>query len=244
MEAYLSLGEQERKNAAARLTARLVDEQAARDADPLSVFSDDPSTSRHTRLALQSIAAGETYPSYLRRHTPHEGDPNYSTDCSTEEAMAAYHWYDQWCQVAVQTLVEARGSLPLEDLYSFSNEADFDYVAGRSVNFRLSVYGKNVELPDNWRKQPVSSLQARKKVGKKVRRVRMQLRTMYLFLTTAAVNLRRAAVSGIGIFAGAVIGAEEVEITIIPLLIGAGGLHFYSRSIPNIQRRRRKKRKR
>jgi len=96
------------------------------------------------------------------------------------------------------------------------------------VNFRLSVIGKGIHIPKMWREHPVGSIQARKTIKKRLYRIQMQLRTMYLFSDTAAVNLRRGRVSGLGIFSGAMVGGGGVvEFTVVPLIIGTGGWNIY-----------------
>ncbi|MGD9979713.1 MAG: hypothetical protein AB7H66_11385 [Hyphomonadaceae bacterium] len=135
--------------------------------------------------------------------------------------------YDLWCQTLAQVLAEARGVTPLEDLFRFETEEEFDGVAGRLVTFRLSVHGKDIHLPREWNEHPTGSLQARTKKDGRVYRVRMQLRTIYIFSDTAVMNLSRGRVSGLGIFQGAVINDEETEITVVPLLIGTGGWNLY-----------------
>jgi hypothetical protein len=61
----------------------------------------------------------------------------------------------------------------------------------------------------------------------------MRVRTMYLFSDTAATILRRGRISGIGILNRAVAtGQREIELTIAPLLIGAGGWNLHPEGYP------------
>jgi hypothetical protein len=230
LEAYRSLSREERTTAVGRLRAHLRKEQEVEERDPIFSPGSVPAIDRSTELALRSVELGEPYPSYLGKFSPHEADPNYSRDCSTQEAMGAYHLYDLWCQVICQALAEARGSIPIEDIFKFSDQDDFDYLAGRLVNFKLTIYGKGIHLPGYWKKFPVGSLQSRQKIQKRLYRVRMQIRTMYLFSDTAAISLARGRVSGIGILNGVIVEEDpnEFEIAIVPLLIGSGGPNLWN----------------
>jgi hypothetical protein len=212
LEAYRSLSDFERRSAIERIKDRLHAEQGPKTNDQLFGLNAVPQIDGPTLEALKSVYAGEMRPGYLGTFKPHPADPNYSIDCSTQEAMLAYHRYDLWCQIMAQTLAEARGTIPVEDLFQFETEEDLDNFVGSLVNFQLSIRGKGIEIPSRWKECPVGSVEARLKGENRIYRVRMQLRTMYLFSDTAAINLRRGRISGIGIFNGAFINnAGEVE---------------------------------
>ena len=194
--AYLSLSAEERKAAVERVRERLVDEQPSKSADPFFGFNEVPAQNGATFEALQSVYRGEQQPTYLGKFKPHPADPNYSTDCSTQDAMMAYHKYDLWCQIVAQTLAEARGTIPVEDMFAFRAEEDFDPFMGKLMTFQLSILSKqDIHIPSEWEQHSVGSIQARVTRGDTLFRVRMQLRTMYLFSDTAAINLRRSRVS-------------------------------------------------
>lgn len=234
-EILMQLEPTRRKNACRRLVERLAVEQPVKEhADSwLGGGNATPKTDDWTNASLVSIARGEAYPGYLGRYDPHPADPDYSRDCSTQEAMSAYHLYDLWCQVAGQVLAEAHGAMPLEDLYAYNNEDEFDAFSGQLVSFKLTVWGKNIHIPAYWNEYPTGRLTARKKLNGKVYRIRMTLRTMYLFSDTAAVNLERARISGLGIFNGATEDENgDIEITVTPLLIGYGGWNLYPEGFP------------
>jgi len=229
LEAYTSLTHLERTDAVRRIESHLRNEQPAKGADGLFSFAGAvPQTDTATLEALRSVAKGEMYPSYLGRVEPHPADPSYSTDMSTQDAMVAYHKYDLWCQVVAQTLAEARGTIPIEDLFKFDTEKEISALAARLVSFDLPFYGKQLLPPRAWKRQPVGSLQAPIKVGQRVFRVKMQVRNMYLFSDTASVNLRqRSRAAGLGILVGAnKHKTSEIELMVVPLLIGSGGLNF------------------
>jgi len=228
LEAYLNLSDAERGEAANNIRARLIPEQNKKDADKLFGMNAVPSVNEWTLKALKSAAYGETYPSYLEKYKPHPADANYSTDSSTQEAMSAFHLYDLWCQILAQILAEARGSRPLEDLYSLGSQNSWDAAAGQLFTFHLSVRGKGVHIPSQWEKYPVGTIYSKTNLkGRKIK-VRMQLRTMYLFSDTAALNLSQGRVSGLGIFNGATLSdSDEAELTVIPLIIGTGGWNLY-----------------
>jgi hypothetical protein len=233
LEAYQSLSDDERRNAVERIRNKLLNEEARKKSDTLFGMNAVPRMDPYTLEALKSVYIGEPRPSYLGAFKPHPADPSYSTDSSPAEAMQAFHKYDLWCQIVGQTLAEARGTTPLEDLYRFTTEEDVDYFTGRLVTFRLTVRGKGVRIPKLWEQYATGSLQAKAKVGKHRFRIRMQLRTMYLFSDTAAINLSNGRVSGLGFLNGAVSTEKnEVEITIIPLLIGAGGWNLHPEHYP------------
>jgi hypothetical protein len=228
LEAYLSLSKRERKQAVERIFEKLPREQDRKTDDPFFGLNAVPQADGHTAEALQSIYNGDKYPNYLRRFKPHPSDPNYSVDCSTQEAMLAYHRYDLWCQIAAQTLAEARGTTPIEDLFDCETEEDIDNFAGGLITFRLSIYGKGIHIPGMWKDYPTGTIQARIKHENKIIRVRMQLRTMYLFSDTAAINLSRGRVSGLGVLNGAVINEDgEMEFIVVPLIIGTGEWNLY-----------------
>lgn len=234
-EILMQLDATRRTAACRRIVERLAIEQPIKDdADSwLGGGNANPKTDSWTNASLASIAQGENYPGYLGQYEPHPADPDYSRDCSTQEAMSAYHLYDLWCQVAGQVLSEAHGAMPLEDLYAYNNEDEFDAFSGELVSFKLSVWGKDIHIPAYWRDHPTGRLTARKKVNGKIYRVRMTLRTMYLFSDTAAVNLERARISGLGVFNGATEDDDgNIEITVTPLLIGYGGWNLYPEGFP------------
>lgn len=223
LAAYASLSPEERQRAVAAVRARLVLEEPRKKEDAFYGMNAVPRDDAYTERALASIEAGEMFPSYLPACKKHPEDASYPNDFSTQEAMSAFHLYDLWCQTIVEVLAEARGITPVEDLFRIEEEDIFDSLAGRLTTFQLSIVGKGIHYPREWQEHPTGSLQARKKIDGKIYRVRMNLRTMYVFSDTAVLLLSRGRVSGLGIFQGAVVDGSETEITIAPLLIGAGG---------------------
>ncbi|MFI0843529.1 hypothetical protein [Mesorhizobium sp. IMUNJ 23232] len=232
-EAYRSLSEYERKSSVERLKRRLSLEQDRKSEDKWYGMNAVPQVDIHTIEALRSIYDGEERPSYLGKFKPHPEDPDYSTDSSSQEAMSAFHLYDLWCQVLAQVLAEAREPIALEDIFRFEREEEVDHFVGRLVHFRLSIRGKGIRIPSLWKESPVGTLQAVSKGEYRKCRVRMQVRNMYLFSDTAAINLERGRVSGLGILNGAVLNEDdEMEITVIPLVIGAGGWNLHPEHYP------------
>jgi hypothetical protein len=55
----------------------------------------------------------------------------------------------------------------------------------------------------------------------------MHIRTKDMFSDTSAINLRHGRISGLAILAGAFKSKGEIQITLVPLLIGAGGWNLY-----------------
>lgn len=232
-ELLLQLDENVRKAACIRIMHRLKIEQPAKDGDDLWGMNAVPQADDWTQISLGSIHKGEMYPGYLGKFKPHPEDPDYSIDCSSQEAMSAFHLYDLWCQLVVQVLVEAYGAHPLEDLFSYQAEEEFDRFAGGLFSFKLSVRGKGIHIPRMWEEYPTGRITANKKVDGRKYRVRMTLRTMYLFSDTAAMNLEQGRVSGIGILNGAVEGDDGIiELTVTPLLMGYGGWNLYPEGFP------------
>jgi hypothetical protein len=154
LEAYTSLSEAERKNAVECIKNRLIDEQDPKDHDRLFGMNLVPQINDPTDLALLSIYQSEARPSYLRTFKPHPADPNYSADFSSQDAMLGFHMHDLWYQVVTQTMAEARGSIPIEDLFKFDTEDDLDPFMGSLVTFWLSVRGKDIHIPKMWEENP------------------------------------------------------------------------------------------
>lgn len=196
--------------------------------DWMGTRKQNPGRDWMTVASLDAIRAGLAVPNFLPKVGTHPKDPSYPYDFGAEQGLDAFYGFDTFAQVQAQVLAEARGTIPLEDLYRMSKEEQFDSLAGRLVTFTVGVWGKNLTPPDQADAKPVAQIQARKTVNGRLYRTLMQVRNMYLFSTTAAVNLERARVSGIGIFAGAIREGKEITLTIIPLLIGMGGVPAYN----------------
>jgi hypothetical protein len=232
LEAYLALDPNERHEAVNRIRTRLLSEQDPKAKDKLFGLNAVPEVNEPTLQALKSIYDGEGYPSYLGKFAQHPADANYSADCSTQEAMMAYHKYDLWCQIAAQTLAEARGTVPLEDLYKFQTEEALDDFSGSLVTFRLSARG-SIRIPRYWNESPVGTITARATYSGKPIKIRMQIRTMYVFSDTAALNLSNGRISGLGVFGGATTNDHgEMEFTVVPMILGTGGWNLYPEKYP------------
>ena len=233
LEAYLNMDPNERRAAVSRIRMKLLAEQGPKTKDKLFGLNAVPEVNEPTLQALKSIDDGEGYPSYLGKYAPHPADANYSVDFSTQEAMMAFHKYDLWCQIAAQTLAEARGTIPLEDLYKCGTEEALDDFSGSLVTFRLSIRGKNVRIPRLWNETPVGTISGKATYAGKTIRIRMQIRTMYVFSDTAAINLSNGRISGLGVFGGAARNDfNEMEFTIVPMILGTGGWNLYPEKYP------------
>jgi hypothetical protein len=79
---------------------------------------------------------------------------------------------------------------------------------------------------------PTATLQAKAKLGGQTYAVKMQIRTRDQFSDTSAVNLAHGRVSGLAILYGALKSMGEIQITLVPLLIGAGGSNLYPEKYP------------
>jgi hypothetical protein len=222
--AYASLSEHERKSAVKRIRARLKEEEPQKKADQLFGMNAVPRVDPHTREALDSVEAGETAPSYLQARDL-EWDPE--KPYHSQGHYMAFHRFDLWCQIVGQTLAEARGTTPLEDLYKFRTAKEIDAFAGSLVTYRLTVRGKGIHVPRAYRGHPTGSLHAQARSGGQVYCVNMHIRTKDMFSDTSALNLRHGRISGAAILTGALKSKGEIQMTLVPLLIGAGGWNLY-----------------
>lgn len=223
-EAIMRLSDAERKRAVEGVRNAIGREASSR---PKGLFGDEPNnpgTDRSTELALAAISEGQLYPSYLHQVRMHEADPMYPYDFSTTQGLGAFYAFDNFTQVQLQVLVEARRATPLEDLYKFRKEESLDQFSGRLVAFTGGIWGRDLTLPKLWKDKPVGNIQMRKTINKLTFRTNMQINNMYLFSDTASINLKRARASGMGLFAGALREGNEMHLTVVPLLIGSGGI--------------------
>lgn len=223
-EAISSLSTSQRDAAADRVASaiRHIPPESAN--DWLGGEKQNPGNDSWTTSSLNDIRLGRASPTFLPKTRGHPKDASYPYDFGTEAGLSAFYGYDIFVQTQIQVLAQARGTIPLEDLYRFSREEQFDHLAGRLITFTVGIWGKDLVPPDQEASQPVGQMQARKTVNGRLYRTVMQIRNMYLFSTTASVNGNRARVSGIGIFGGAVRDGKEITLTVIPLLIGMGGV--------------------
>lgn len=225
--AFASLSEAERVSAAQSLRDRLLDEEPRKKEDSLFGFNAVPRVDEHTGQALDSIFKGEATPAYLKpADLKFEPDEPYRSP----DHYMAYHKYDLWCQIAGQTLAEARGTIPLEDLFKFETAEEIDKFSGSLISYRLSVRGKGVRPPRFHKEVPTASLHAKKKAGETTYNVEMNIRTVEIFSDTSAMNLQRGRISGLAILAGAQGKANAININLAPLLIGTGGWNIYPKN--------------
>lgn len=223
-EALSSLSKDQRVAAVDRVAAAIAAIPAENQIDWLGGKKQNPGNDAWTLSSLRDIKKGLVAPTFLPKVRTHPKDPTYPYDFAVEAGLVAFYGYDIFVQTQVQVLSQARGTVPLEDLYRYTKEEQFDHLAGRLVTFTMGIWGKDLVPPDQADKQPNGQMQGRKTVNGRLYRTVMQLRNMYLFSTTSSVNGNRARVSGIGIFGGAVRDGKEITLTVIPLLIGMGGV--------------------
>lgn len=223
-EAISSLSLSQLDAAADRVAAAIQAAPAESQPSWLGERRQNPGNDKWTALSLKDIRRGRASPTFLPRIRAHPKDASYPYDFSTEAGLTAFYGYDIFVQAQVQVLAQARGTIPLEDLYRFSREEQFDHLSGRLITFTMGIWGKDLIPPDQEANRPVGQMQGRKTVNGRLYRTVMQIRNMYLFSTTASVNGNRARVSGIGIFGGAVREGKEITLTVVPLLIGMGGI--------------------
>lgn len=183
-----------------------------------------------TTYCLDSAWKGELWPSWLPRVTGHAEDPDLPIDMAPPNGMEAYHTFDLYCQILTQFLTVISPPIPFEEICKFTKDDDFNAFDGDLVSFRQRITGKNVVSPRLSEETPLGRLQLKLTRGKFLYRATMQIKNMYVFSDTSAENMRNCKACGIGIFGGATksdTNQKEIEITIIPLLIGFGGKGFF-----------------
>jgi hypothetical protein len=221
---FSSLSSSERREAARRLARSILEEDVEKSSDAGFGFQVLPRRNEITLECLASAVKGELWPSWIPRVGGHPNDPDYPIELGPPNGMNAFHWFDLYCHILVRLLAAARTATPLEALYGFRKLEELDAFSGSLVNFRERSYGKGVRTPRAWNETPTGSIQFRRKVGQTLFRANMNINTMYVFSDTAAENLKKSRVCGVGIFGGAEsVGKQEIVLRVVPLLVGLGG---------------------
>jgi hypothetical protein len=224
-EAILKLRDETREDAVRGVMQSLADEHDAKMLDKGFDWQTVPKKNELTFHLLAAAFHGETWPPMLHRVGGHPEDPDLPVDLSPPHGMTAFHAYDSYCQILVQVLAAATQPIPLDDLYTLRVPTSINSYVGSLVMFEETGIGTNVRSPRAWRESPTARFDLEAKRGRTVFRTRMRLKTMYVFSDTSAENLERCRVRGIGILGGAIQEcAGQVELQIVPLLVGMGGL--------------------
>jgi hypothetical protein len=223
-ELFSALSTTERKGAVERLGKNIIEEESEKSRDAGFQFQQLPRKNEITLACLASAANGEIWPVWCPRVKGHPKDPDYPDDFAPPNGMKAFHWFDLYYQMLVRVLAAAKPPIPLEYLQQFSDVSSLNTFAGALVNFRERSYGKGIQIPGAWQQNPTGSIQFRKKIKGILFRTKMELRTMYVFSDTSAMNLQSSRICGIGLFGGASLETKsEIWLRVVPLLIGLGG---------------------
>lgn len=193
----------------------------------------NPGKNDLTRSLIFGLRMGEYWPRVLPRVGGHPEDPDYPIDMSPPNGITAVHGYDLYCQLIGRLLAIISTPVPLEALWALRELSLIDQYVGRLVSFRERAIGKDIRSPLAADDVRIGRVQFRVQREGRVYRAFMPIKNMYVFSDTAALNLERSKVCGIGIVEDSELvseaGKDELHIHIKPLLIGIGG---YGQSAP------------
>lgn len=181
-----------------------------------------------TKALMFSLRAGDLWPRVLPRVKGHQDDPDYPVDLGPPDGMTAFHGFDLYCQLIVRTLAIVNQPQPLEYLWSLRDPELIDHFAGSLVTFRERAIGKGIDGPRGAEKRPLGRVQFRVQKSGRVYRALMDIKNMYVFSDTGALNLERSKVCGLAVLEDAsrkkAGGKFELHVSLKPLIIGIGGL--------------------
>jgi hypothetical protein len=181
-----------------------------------------------TRHLIYSLKAGDLWPAVLPRVTGHRDDPDYPVDLGPPHGMIAFHGFDLYCQLMVRTLAIINPPQPIEYLWSLRDPELIDHFAGSLVSFRERSIGKDIDGLRGADKRPLGRVQFRVQRSGRIYRAFMDIKNMYVFSDTGALNLERSKVAGLAVLEDAsrkkVGGKYELHVSLKPLIIGIGGL--------------------
>jgi hypothetical protein len=177
---------------------------------------------------LNSLRAGELWPSVLPRVGGHPKDPDYPIDLSPPHGMTSFHGFDMYCQLVVRALCIVRPPVALESLWALNDTQLIEQFSGSLVTFRELAIGKSISIPSFADETPLGRVQFRVCRGDRVYRAILPIKNMYVFSDTSALNLQRSKVCGVALLEDAQDklekGKKELHIGLKPLIIGMGGL--------------------
>lgn len=227
-ELFAGLSADRRLNAVAELQRQIQEDVRLHDQDGGFGWQAVPGDNGLTGALMLSLRAGELWPRALPRVGGHPLDPDYPIDLSPPNGMTAFHGFDLYCQLVARVLAILNPPIALESLWSLDDANLVDQNAGALVSFRESSIGKSVVSPRAADEIPLGRIQFRVSRGSRVYRALMDIKNMYVFSDTAALNLMRSRVCGLAVLEGAsskiVTGKAELHVALKPLLIGIGGL--------------------
>ena len=186
-----------------------------------------PGDNSLTPPLLNSLRAGELWPSVLPRVGGHPKDPDYPMDMSPPYGMTTFHGFDLYCQLVVRALCIARPPVALETLWALDDVGLVEHFSGSLVTFRELAIGKSISVPSASDNASLGRVQFRVKRNDRVYRAVLPIKNMYVFSDTASLNLQRSKVCGVALLEDAQEkfdkGNRELHIGLKPLIIGMGG---------------------
>lgn len=227
-ELFGSLPKQKRIALVNKLQRQLIDDQAQHNSDEGFKLQANHGDNDLTKDLMFSLRAGELWPRILHRVGGHPSDPDYPIELGPPHGMAAFHGFDLYCQLMTRVLALANMPLELESLWALGEPNLIDQYAGCLVMFRERAIGRGIYSPRVADDKPLGRIQFRVQRKGRVYRAIMAIKNMYVFSDTAALNMGRSKVCGLGILEDAerknVKGKTELHISLKPLIIGIGGL--------------------
>lgn len=227
-ELFSSLSQAERGRAAQSIRQQLAEDNEAQSEDGGFRWQAVPKEDELTMHLLSALQSGDLWPRCLHRVEGHPDDPDYPIDMSPPHGMTTFHGFDLYCQLLVRALCVLRPARTLESLWTLKEEHLIDHFAGSLISFRETAIGKSVYTPKAAHEHPLGRVQFRVQREGFVYRAIMGIKNMYVFSDTAAMNLERSKVCGVGILEDAQEiqegGKREIHIGIKPLIIGIGGV--------------------
>ena len=168
---------------------------------------------------LKELESGAIHPSQLEGAEGHPADPLYPTHPGRKVV------YDLWCQTVARVLVAARRTYDISDLQRLSPQ-DLD-LKGAIISFEGVIRG-DVPWPADWENTPVSSVEIVTTSGNVEWASILQIKTHYVYSTTAASSLSSGSANGLLVFRGFAGKSDgddgPVTYSATPLIIGTGVL--------------------
>jgi hypothetical protein len=176
---------------------------------------------------LDAIPKGDPHPDPFKRCTGHSLDPLYPV--GFVGGFPAFAYYDAWCQIMVRAIIAVRGTYDLEDLTRLREPMEA-VLRGKLISFKGSVRGR-VALPSQYQAEPISKTKLHVRTRTGVWRTVLNLKTHYVYSTTATMPLSRGTENGLlvmrSVDAVRKTGPRrEVEFSCTPLIIGNGALEI------------------
>jgi hypothetical protein len=220
----------QRLRAAARLEGEIREDIAHYKTDGRFQWQALPRDNDRTWSLMSSLRAGDLWPRVLPRVRGHPNDPDYPIDLEPPHGIPAFHGFDLYCQLMVRALAVLNPPQPLEYLWSLRDPGLIDHFSGSLVSFRARAIGRGIQGPSLSDRQPLGRVQFRAQHSGRVYRAFADIKNMYVFSDTAALNLMRSKVCGLSVLEDAtskkVGGKTELHLSLKPLIIGIGGWDY------------------